>query len=826
MRPENLIPIVMKNRPFFFFSLLCLLFSSSLFASSKNTGAVTGKVLDKDGQAVMFANVVLNATADSSMVKVEPTGEDGVFEMANIPEGNYFITITYVGLTEYRSAPFTVKAGETLQLPDIEMAESVLALEEVVVQAIRPLLEIRPDKMVFNVQGSVNATGNNALELLRKSPGIVVDNNENIMMLGKSGVRIYIDGKPSPLRGDDLAAYLKNLQSTEIDAIEIITNPSSKYDAEGNAGIINIKLKKDQRLGANANLNLGYSAGEVARYNTSINGNYRGRKVNTFGNYGYYIGKYAAFLDIYREQTGFRIDQKGIEGGDWESHNFKLGADYFLDEQQTIGFLFNGYNSHFTWNSNTRTPMGMIGQAAIDSILIAASNNIGDRNNLNFNLNYRFDKGNGITWNIDADYGRFRNAQDAYQPNYYYDASGVTVLREQVNTTAMPTKINIYTFKVDREQPLWNGQLGAGLKLSFVQADNDFDFFNLVDQIPVPDYGRTNQFVYEENINAAYANYTRKFGEKFGVQLGLRMEQTNSTGDLSSAQPVADGHVVKHYLDVFPSGGLNYTLNDKNSFQLSYSRRVNRPSYQDLNPFEYKLNELTYRRGDPFLRPEYAHNIQLTHSFNYRLNTTLAFSHTKDLITDLTDTSGLKAVYITYRNLAGQYNYSLSLSSPISITEWWSSYSNLTAYYTHNVATFSDGKAIDLDVKAASLYSQQTFTLPWGLSFELSGWYNSPTIWGGNFKMDGMWSLNAGLQKKLPNDRGSVKLAINDIFKSTDWHGVIIFGAMYAEMYGGWDSRRVSLNFSYLIGNTQVKNARNRKTGLEEEQGRIKTENN
>ena len=680
----------MKNGILFLLSL-CFLLSSNSLTAKKDTGSITGTVIDAKGAAVMFANVVLMNEGDSTIVKVEVTNENGVFKMVNIPEGKYFITISYVGLADYQSEQIMVKIDQTVKLPTIEMGEALVELGEVVVEAKKPLLEMKPDKMVFNVQGSVNATGSDALELLRKSPGVVVDNNDNISMLGKSGVRIYIDGKPSPLRGEDLANYLKTIQSSEIDAIEIITNPSSKYDAEGNAGIINIRMKKDKRLGSNANVNLGYAVGEVARYNASINGNYRNKKLNVFGNLGYNEGEYVNYMDLYREQSGFWFDQLSLEGGGWDSYHFKLGTDFFLDDEHTVGFLFNGYNNGFDWHSDSEMPIGTIGKLEHDSTLIAQSLNDGGRNNLNFNLNYRFDNGDGKTWNVDADFGRFRNQSSFFQPNYYYAFNG-NLLQERLTTSDMPTDINIYTFKVDYERPLWKGQIQAGAKLAYVRTDNAFDFFNLIDGEPILDIDRTNQFAYQENVNAAYFNYARQFNKKWNVQLGVRMEQTNSTGDLTSAKPTDDDHVVRHYLDIFPSGGITYVPHEKHSFQLSYSRRINRPSYQDLNPFEYKLDELTFRRGDPFLRPEYSHKFQLTHSYNYRLNTTLGFSHTRDLITNITDTSGVKATYISWRNLADQYNYSLSLSSPISITEWWSSYSNLTAYYTHNKADFGDGK--------------------------------------------------------------------------------------------------------------------------------------
>ncbi|MCB0548608.1 MAG: TonB-dependent receptor [Phaeodactylibacter sp.] len=806
----------------YLWALLCLLPTYSF--SQYNQGAkINGKVEGPDGSPLEFANVVLNNAADSSMVKVEITSLEGLFAMDGVPEGRYWINVSYVGLPPFGSELFQLKAGQQFELPLIQLKEASIGLTEVVVTAEKPLVEVRADKMVFNVENTINASGSTAFELLRKAPGVVVDNNDNINLLGRAGVQVYIDGKPSPLSTTDLAAFLKTVQSDEIEAIEVITNPSSRYDAEGNAGIINIRMKKDKRLGANANLNLGYSVGKVPQYNGTVSGNYRNEHLNAFGSYSHSEGENRNYMDLRRRQLGMFYDQKNQQGHQWSSHNFKAGTDFFLGDKHTVGFLATGYLSDNNSWSNSRTPFGTIAANRVDTILLAQGNDDNSRNNLNFNLNYRFDDKGGKVWNIDADYGRFRNDGAAYQPNYYTDPTETVTFREKINTNETPTDIDIYTFKVDHERPMLGGQVGAGLKLAKVSTDNTFRFFDEFDGSPVLNTNRSNRFAYEENINAGYLNYQRQMG-KVGVQAGLRVEQTHSTGDLVSFKEGAEGEQFdREYVDFFPSGGLTYAPSEKHSFQLTYSRRINRPSYQDLNPFLNKLDELTYEQGNPFLKPEYANNIQLTHSFNYRFNTTLSYSHTKDLITRITDTAEVNASYITWLNLADQYNYSLSISAPIPITKWWSSFTNMTGSYTQNKADYGDGKLVNLDATTFNIYSQHTFRLPHDFSIEVSGWYNSPSLWGGTFEMDAMWSMDAGIQKKILDGRGNIRLAISDIFRTNEWHGISRFGALDLDVSGGWDSRRFRVNFSYLLGNDQVKGARRRNTGLEEEQNRVKS---
>lgn len=801
--------------------LLVGLFGLSLYLSAQSQGAtLKGFIQDPEEQPVSYANVILHAAQDSSIVKVAYSDDAGVYRIRGLSAGEYWLTISYVGLPEYHTETFALQAGEIREIAPIRMQPPAEELSEVTVTAQRPMLEVKPDKTVFNVDGSVNASGNTALELLRKAPGIVIDNNENITMLGRSGVQVYIDGKPSPLNGADLANFLRSLNSSEIDAIELITNPSAKYDAAGNAGIINIRLKKDKNLGANGSLNLGGSQGIAARYNASVNGNYRNKKWNLFGNYSFNDGENPQDFNMYREQLGLVLDQRTDQNYIWQSHNLKAGADFFINDKHTFGFLVNGNLSDNTSPNTGLTYISNIGSNTIDSILVSESEFSNERSNFNYNLNYVY-RNEETSLNIDADYGAYRNDGRSYQPNEYMDAAGEITLSERIFRNETPTDIDIYTFKADYERPFLQGKLGAGVKTAIVRTDNTFDFYDVINETSVLNTDRSNQFEYTENVNAAYVNYARQL-DKFGFSLGLRMEQTNSTGDLTSYKQVNDARVERSYLDFFPSGGITYTPNETHNLQLNFSRRINRPSYQDLNPFENKLDELTFEKGNPFLNPEYAMNVKLTHTFKYRFNTSISYSHTTDQITRITDTSGTKGAFITWLNLADQYNYSLAFSAPIPITKWWSSFTNFTGYYVQNRGDYGETKIIDLDATAFNLYSQHTFTLPKDWSVELSGWYNSPSLWGGTFEMDAQYSVDLGVQKKLLDGQANIKVSVSDIFRTTPFSGTSQFGALFMRVGGNWDSRRVSATLTYRFGNNQVKSSRRRKTGLEDESSRIK----
>jgi iron complex outermembrane receptor protein len=803
-------------------SITALLFICTLHLNAQNT-LITGTALDERQSPAVQANAILYAAVDSSLVKVEVTDLDGKFQFLKVPAGRYWVKVSYVGYEAYRSEVFELVDGQTIDLGTFQLQTTASDLDEVVVTAERPILELEDDKMVFNIENSLSATGSNGMELLRKSPGVLVDNNNNITILGRTGVRIFIDGRPSPLRGADLNAYLESLQSTDIDAIEIITNPGAKYEAEGNAGIINIRLKKEKGLGTNGSVTAGYQVGIYSRYNLGTSLNHRTKKVNIFGNYSMNLGNSQSFDRNFRRQRGAVLnnDQEAIN--DFFNQNLKAGLDLFLSPKSTLGFLVNGSFGDGGYKSRATTEIGALPEPlSVDSLLLSSSDRENSRTNVNFNVNYQLQINQEQTLNLDLNYGFFDSEIAELQPNQYVDPTQTDLLFERINRTFAPRFIDLYSLRADYSLPFWGGNLGTGINLSYVKTDNDFDFFNVINGTDILDTERTNRFLYEENINAAYFNFNRTLSEKISVQLGLRMEHTHTDGELLAEKETDNRLVQRDYINWFPSASLNYTLDKKNLFQLSFSRRIKRPSYQNLNPFEFKQSELSFRRGNPFLQPEYSNSIQLRHSHNYRINTTLAFSHTTDIMLGQVTAGEGNEEFYTWLNLADQYNYSLNIAMPISITSWWSSFSSITAFHRENRGDFGEGRVVDETVNALNIYAQQTFKLPNDISMELSGFFNTPSIYGGNLRIATMWGLNFGFQKVLFDGKATLRLALNDMFRSTNYSYTTIFGVLDMEGEGNHsDSRRFQVNFTYLIGNKQVKKARNRDTGLEDKNQRI-----
>ncbi|HMD00875.1 MAG TPA: outer membrane beta-barrel protein, partial [Ferruginibacter sp.] len=398
-------------------------------------------------------------------------------------------------------------------------------LNNVTVTANKPMVEVKADKTILNVEGTINAVGSNALELLRKSPGVLLDKDDNISLAGKNGVQVYVDGRTMPLSGADLANYLKTLQSSQIEAIELITNPSAKYDAAGNAGVINIRLKKNKSLGTNGSVNAGWNIATYAKYNAGFSLNYRNTKINIFSTYSFSYTPNEQHLNIKRTVLDSLFDQAGTILDVRKSHNFKIGADYFINKKNTIGVMVNGIFSDATSTSNGKTFISNTTTNMVNRILIANNNNSMKRHNANINLNYNYTDPKGTSLVVNADRGSYDLNSDQFQPNYYYDASGQVKLSSTIYHMLSPAQININSIKADYEQNFMKGKLGFGAKSAWVKTDNDFQRYNVDGATENLDQERSNHFVYKENINAGYVNYNRQY-KQFMIQAGLRVENT------------------------------------------------------------------------------------------------------------------------------------------------------------------------------------------------------------------------------------------------------------------------------------------------------------
>ncbi len=801
-------------------------------AAASSNGSVTGVVLDEAQAPLAYANVVVLAAADSSIVKVEVSGEDGRFRIANLAAGRYLVSVKYVGLPDTDVDAFDLSFGESRNLGTLGMRAAAQELQVATVTARRAIVEIKADRTVFNVEGTINAAGGDGLSLLRKAPGVVLDNNDNVIVMGRSGVLIYIDGKRSPLSGEALTAYLRSLPAEQIDRIDIITNPGAKYEAEGNAGIIDIRLKKNENFGSNGSVSLTTSQAIHNRSNLSGTVNYREGRWNTFATGGVFAGANGNDNFFRREQNGIYIDDDLDNVYRWQGGNLKFGLDYRMSDRHTLGFQANGNYNDNQGDNTSRTTFSQLSQrSVVDSILVAGSFDDGRRVQVSGNLNYRYDDAKGTTVNFDVDYGAFRNTNLSRQPNQFFDPTGTIARTRQEYRFDTPSDIDITTVTLDYERPLAGGKFGAGAKYTKVASDNDFRLSTVIGGEARFDANRSNRFYYDEGVTAGYVNYNRDFGpaspagqgKAFSFTTGLRAEHTRALGELEVYTGGDNSRPVdRDYVNLFPNAGLTWAAAAKHQLALSYGRRINRPDYGNLNPFLSFASIVTFQQGNPTLRPEIVNNLELAHTFAYRYTTKLSYSRTSDQITQLVrpDTRDERATYITFDNLAEQDVISLNVSIPAEIVKWWELYFSGTASHVSNQATYADGATIDLQRFNYNVYAQNTFSVGKGYQVEVSGWFSGPGIWGGTFVTRSQGALNLGVQKKFLGDQLKVRLAADDILFTSGWRATSDFAGQRFDGGGNWESRRASLSVSYNFGNDKVK-VRQRSTGLEDAAGRV-----
>ncbi|MEM9936057.1 MAG: outer membrane beta-barrel family protein, partial [Bacteroidota bacterium] len=608
------------------------------------------------------------------------------------------------------------------------------------------------------------------------------------------------------------------------ESIEIITNPSAKYDAEGNAGIINIRLKKDQNMGTNGSFSLGYAIGRYPKYNGSLNLNNRSKKMNIFGNYSGGTGRTYSFTNFTRRQNELEFAQESDRYNEFENHNVKAGVDFFLNEKHTLGVLFNGFIANSLGNSFSQTPISIESTGVSLSNLDALSQSESDRTNYNFNINYAFRNKEGTTWNVDLDYGLYRLDNTTFQPNYFLTPDRLDTTEINIFSTVAPRDIDIYTVKVDHERNFLDGKLSAGVKVAYIETDNDFQFSDVIGGENILNTESSNRFLYEENINAAYVTYQRKL-DKWTIEAGLRGEHTHTTGTLLSTQQSELDTVERDYFNLFPTAGITWSPKQKHSYRINYSRRIDRPRYQNLNPFVYQLDQLTFQRGNPFLLPQYTNSVQFTYTYNYRYTASVSYSMTTDFFTDITDTLGVNGSFITLENLASREVISANISAPIQLTKWWNMYTNMNVSRTTNTGDFNlpgeEGKDVNIERTTFNIFQQHTINLPKKISLEVSGFYNSPSIWGANYLTEDFWGVNVGAQARILKDKATIKVSLSDLFYSMRWRGVQDFGGLFFIAEGGWESKQLKVNLTYNFGNDKVKSSRKRKTGLQDESSRV-----
>ena len=786
---------------------------------------IRGKVLEINKIILVPASTIsLLKLKDSAIVKTGFADAAGNFSLENVKRGSYILMATAVGYEKTFSFPIEINETNQQQVVQalfLKPVDKSLALVTVV--AKKPFIERKLDRTIINVESSITSAGSTAMEVLEKSPGVAVDKDGKISLKGKQGVIVLIDGKQTYMGAQDLANYLQSMPASNLEQIELLPNPSAKYDASGNSGVINIKTKRNNQKGFNGSIKNTLAFGKYPRTFNTLNLNYKNGKFNVFSSIGVNYRKNFQVLTINRKYMDNNGTTNAIfdQSADFIKTNYnktaRLGVDFFASKKTTIGVLATGYLTNGT-QDGTNTSFLKDGAGTVNSILSSTNEEKKNFKNggLNVNLRHTFDS-TGREISVDIDALKYKSMQHQFFNSQNYTPLWVKQSSEDLKAD-LPATINVYSAKVDYVQPFKNGlKMETGIKTSFVNTDNLAGYFNIINDVTQVDNEKTNHFKYNENINAGYVNFSKEY-KKWSLQTGLRLENTNYKGNQFGNPIKADSSFKKSYTGLFPTMFAGYKLNSKNEFGFSYGRRISRPDYESLNPFIFFIDKYTYEAGNPFLKPMYANVFELSHTYNKFLTSNLNYTHSKDMFNEYFEQSGY-ATIVKENNYGNIYDISLSLNAEIKPAKWWT----LMPYAEFNynaVNSQLNGFTLKTNGTGFNTNMNNQFTFNKGWSAELSGFYRSKMN-RGQFNIGEVKQLSTGVSKQILKKKGSVKFYLSDIFNSGNQKGVINIQNTVASFTQKRDNRTAGVTFNYKFGKP-LKMQQRKSGGASAEESRIK----
>jgi len=769
---------------------------------------------------------MLYKTFDTAFTQQAAAGKSGGFVFKGLAAGRYIVSVSFVGYQPYTSPVLSLDSSHpAIIVPLIALQPSGGGiLKNVQVNAKKPLIEQKADRTIVNVDAMITAAGSNALEVLGRSPGVSVNANDDISLNGKDNVLVLVDDRVTYMPAQALAAYLKSLPAGMLDRVELISNPPARYEANGSA-IINIVLKKNLAAGFNGSLNLAYNQGIYARTNNAVNINYRTGKMNVFGSIGY--GGDKNFISqsfnryFYTGNGSFdkQISQNSFFKFRSAAWNGRAGIDWFVSPKTTAGLILtcdtrprsdlltytsNEYNSAMQPDSTGKgITSGSYGAQAFG---------------INLNMQHKFNN-SGKVLAVNADVLHYHNTGSQIAPVDNYLPDG-TLASHEGRFFTLPSDVDIYATKADYTLPLHGrAQVDAGIKTSYVVTENAYNWFDQPGDSLLQDYSKSNHFKYAENVNSAYVS-ARKEWARCTVQAGLRAEQINATGRQLGNPAVKDSAFDKHYTSLFPSLFLLYKLDSSgnNTVVLSFSRRVSRPSYQQLNPFLFFRDPYTYNGGNPALVPSYTQYVELRYSYKGYFGVTLSYGGGNHGLNPVTQADGDVFVTRPVNYLDSRMGGVIPYCS-LRPFKWWNFTLNGLFLWQR-----LRGHAWDVQVDQHNTIheietsSQFTFSPAW--SAQADGFFPGRQTFGQS-KNSPIYNISAGLQKKIMHGNGAIRLAINNIFNSLAMHSQTIgISGVNAFIARAADDRRIDISFSCNVGKTANARKRNDAGSAEEEKGR------
>jgi len=796
----------MKNSCLFLFLLSLLMLPAALFAQQQTI--IKGTVHTVTDSAIAEANITAFNQKTNKPIVSTATNSKGEFAIT-LTDNEVYIYITHIGFMPYKVNSIS---GEPLI---IKLRPQEQQLNEVPIKGQKPFIEQQFDRMVVNVDGSPKA-GMDAADILKKIPGVTIINQNEVTLEGK-GVTINIDGKPTHLTGNDLMNLLNSTQPAGISQIEVIYNPSAKFDAQGDGGIINIKTLKRSKPGYDAYVSVtgGHGWKYFSNNDVSAGLNYRSGDNYLFCSYDYDIGKQSQQIqqNTYLTDINQRLLDSITYATPYHSQNIRLGWDHYLNKNDVIGVLFTGYDNSYNPAITTQTGIYNLNAANKDSSRYSVANDPRESIGGNLNINYKLviDSAKRQELSMDADAGAFKYNNDNNLDLSAFNEQGIASSPLQQFLQNGSTLSHIYSYKADYSQKLYKGILESGIKASYVKVDNEFDTQSAIAGQPFIDAGN-DDFIYQETVLAAYVSTKQTFS-KFTIQLGLRAEQSYTDGN----SVAADSTVKRRYISLFPNLVTEYKLKNS-SFSFSYSRRIGRPPYNYLNPFIISNSAYIASQGNPYLKPSFTDNYRLGYNVAGKLTFSVNYSNVKDVITDLKlvndqtkVTTNIKANLAHNNNEGFNAGYNDKLFDFLNI-----SYNAGIAYNKYD---------FEYD-NAPATVTQLTFHTA------LDNRINLPASWWADVFFYGQTKVTYGNSVNLPfsttslsggrkvlNGKGNLSLSINDIFFTGLTRSEAQYGNLDYNLKSKYDSRSIRLKFVYDFGNSKV-DVRNRSSGSADEQRR------
>ncbi|MDR1500819.1 MAG: TonB-dependent receptor [Tannerellaceae bacterium] len=646
------------------FSIFFVVFCSCVsyvFAQHQLSGVVRDRT---DGSFLQYATAAL-LRPDSSVVTGVVTGDSGRFVIGNVSAGNYLLQVSFIG---YNKEYMQVNVPAQSELGEISLGGDANMLGEVVVINRRALVEQRIDRLVVNVRNNMITSGRNVNDLLKQMPGLVVDANNNVKLNGREAT-VYIDDRPTRLPAEQVAQMLTGMMGDVVDRVELIDNPSSRYEAGMSSAIVNIRLRRDASLGLNGTAQAG--AGFTEHNFASVGGlnlNYRSKKLNVFGNYGYNDVPMYYDLSQVRNYGGggaspLTYDQYSLIEEGYPSHTLRAGIDWFIAPGHTMGALFNGTYNNLDTDIASHADISQTGSAKIDSTILSDTWASSTYSSQMYNLNYRMDGDKNGVLTADLDYGHVHSKKRQDLLSRYLDAGGGELRSSTEFQYSGPRDIDIFSFKVDYTRRLsGNSGLEAGVKTGRTVTDNEIVYENLFAGQWVFDPAQSNRFKYTEGVSAAYITYTLSFG-RLSAMAGLRGEYTSIRGE----SPTMDTTFTRSYLDIFPSAYLQYQVSESQGLNLSYSRKINRPGYSLLNPFRTYADPFTFSSGNPDLSPSYRNTAALRYNIG-GYSASLSYSALSDIFEqDYVQDDVSRTMGLVVMNVGRREQYALGVNVPVSL---------------------------------------------------------------------------------------------------------------------------------------------------------------